>query len=107
MHPEACSCTPLVFSHNNKLKKRAHNGRTARKNVHPSTEMCAPGAGRTLNFEHCCFTIYTMVGVGRGWGRSCTQVFLVVPGVVTGGGRRAGKWARLVLVGKARGGGGV
>ena len=53
MHPAACPCTPLVFSHNDSLKKRAHNGRTAQKNVRPSTEMCAPGAVCTLNFEHC------------------------------------------------------
>ena len=53
MHPAACSCTPLVYSHNISLKKRAHTGRTAQKNVRPSTEMCAPGAVCTLNFEQC------------------------------------------------------
>ena len=52
VHPAACPCTPLVYSHNDSLKKRAHTGRTALKNVRPPTEMCAPGAVRTLNFEH-------------------------------------------------------
>ena len=53
VHPAACPCTTLVYRHTNSLKKRAHTGRTAQKNVRPSTEMCAPGAVCTLNFEHC------------------------------------------------------
>ena len=52
VHPDACPCTPLVYIHINSLKKRAHTGRTAQKNVRPSTEMCAPGAVCTLKFEH-------------------------------------------------------
>ena len=52
VHPDACPCTPLVYIHINSLKKRAHIGRTAQKNVRPSMEMCAPGAVCTLNFEH-------------------------------------------------------
>ena len=47
----------IIMYHNNKLKKRAHTGRTSQKNVRPSTEMCAPGAGRTLNFEHCSMCV--------------------------------------------------
>ena len=57
VHPAACPCTPLVYSHNDSQKKRAHTGRTALKNVRLSTEMCAPGAVRTLNFEHCMHMI--------------------------------------------------
>ena len=53
VRPAACPCTPLIYSNNKSLKKRAHTGRTSQKNVHPPAEMCAPGAGRTLNFEHC------------------------------------------------------
>ena len=58
VHPAACPCTPLVYSHNNSLKKRAHTGRTAQKNVRPSTEMCALGAVCTLNFEHCQYMLH-------------------------------------------------
>ena len=50
VHPAAC---PPVHSYNISLKKRAHTGRTSQKNVRPTTEMCAPGAVCTLNFEHC------------------------------------------------------
>ena len=57
VHPAACPCTPIVYSHNNSLKKRAHTQPTAQKNVRPSTEMCAPGAVCTLNFEHCMYNI--------------------------------------------------
>ena len=48
--------------------KHAHTGRTAQKNVRPSTEICAPGArrtlnfeGRILNFEHCYVNVKFVV----------------------------------------------
>ena len=62
MHPAACPCTPLVYSHNIPLKKRAHTRHTAQKNVRPSTEMCAPGAVCTLNFEHCKLLVCALTG---------------------------------------------
>ena len=61
VHPAACPCTPLVYRHNNSLKKCAHTGRTAQKNVRPSTEMCAPGAVCTLNFEHCLHGLMILI----------------------------------------------
>ena len=56
MHPGIFLCTPLVYSHDNWVKKRAHIGRTCAKNVRPALEMCAPGAECTVNFEHCLYT---------------------------------------------------
>ena len=66
MHPAACSCTPLVFSHNNKLKKRAHTGCTAQKNVRPSTEMCAPATDTLICiymyiYIYICIYVYTYI----------------------------------------------
>ena len=28
------------------------------KHVHPATKMCTPGAGCTLNFEHCFLMVF-------------------------------------------------
>ena len=53
MHPEIFLCTPLVYSYDNWVKKRAHIGRTCAKNVRPAAKMCAPGAECIVNFEHC------------------------------------------------------
>ena len=52
VHPEIASCTLPIYSNNKWLKKRAHTGCTPLKIVHPAVEMCAPGAGCTLNFGH-------------------------------------------------------
>ena len=53
VHPEIASCTLPIYGNNKWLKKRAHTGCTPPKIVHPVVEMCAPGAGCTLNFGHC------------------------------------------------------
>ena len=42
--------TLYICSYNNWLKKRAHTKCTPLKIVHPAVNMCAPGAGCTLNF---------------------------------------------------------
>ena len=52
MRQAARPCTPLIYSSNKSLKKRAHDGRTAQKNVRPSTEMCASGAPLISNTEN-------------------------------------------------------
>ena len=59
VRPEISSCTLLICSYNNWLKKGAHTGCTPPKIVHPAVKMCAPGAGCTLNFGHCHYT-YTL-----------------------------------------------
>ena len=53
VHPEIAPCTLPIYSNNKCLKKRAYTGCTPPKIVHPAMEMCMPGAGCTLNFEHC------------------------------------------------------
>ena len=53
VRPGLFLCTPLVYYNDNGVKKCAHIGRTRPKNVRPATEMYAPGAECTINFEHC------------------------------------------------------
>ena len=53
VHPGFSPCTLLLCSNDKLSKKRAHSGCTPPKIVHPAAEMCAPGAGCTLNFGHC------------------------------------------------------
>ena len=45
-------CTPLIYSNDNWVGKRAHIGHTRPKNVRPAAEICAPDAKCTVNFEH-------------------------------------------------------
>ena len=52
VHPDNSPCTFPIYSNNKWLTKRAHTGCTSPKIVHPAMEMCAPGAGCTLNFGH-------------------------------------------------------
>ena len=52
VHPGFSPCTLLLCSNDKLSKKRAHSGCTPPKIVHPAAEMCAPGAGCTLNFGH-------------------------------------------------------
>ena len=52
VHPEIFACTLSIYSNNKQLKKRAHTGCTPPKIVHPAVEICAPGAGCTINFGH-------------------------------------------------------
>ena len=52
MYPGIFLCTPLVYSYDNLVKKRAHIERTCAKNVCPAAKMCVPGAECTVNFVH-------------------------------------------------------
>ena len=61
MHPGIFLCTPLIYSYDKWVKKRAHIGRTCPKNVCPASEMCAPGAECTVNFEHCTYIDFIQV----------------------------------------------
>ena len=51
--PEIDPCALPIYSNNKWLKNRAHTRWTPPKIMHPAVEMCAPGAGCTLNFGHC------------------------------------------------------
>ena len=51
VHPEIAPCTLPIYSNNN--SKNVHTpGAHLGKIVHPAVEMCALGAGCTLNFGH-------------------------------------------------------
>ena len=52
VHPAIYPCTLLICCNDKQLKKRAHSGCTPSEIVHPTAEMCTPGAGCTLNFGH-------------------------------------------------------
>ena len=56
VRPGIFLCTPLTYSYDNCLKKRAHTWRTCPKNVRPAAETCAPSAECTLN--HCSILLY-------------------------------------------------
>ena len=50
VHPAICPCV----THYLKSGKNMHTpGAQVSKPVHPSVKMFTPGAGFTLNFEHC------------------------------------------------------
>ena len=51
--PEIVPVHSPMHMYYKKLKKCAHIGRTVPKMVCPMTELCTPGAGCTVNFEHC------------------------------------------------------
>ena len=53
VHPAICPCVAHCISLFKSWKRPAHTGCTAFKPMHPAAELCTPGAGCTLNFEHC------------------------------------------------------
>ena len=50
VHPDIC---PYVTHYLKSGKKHAHTGCTGIKTCAPSVKMCTPGAGCTLDSEHC------------------------------------------------------
>ena len=53
------SMSSFLYNHNSKFGKSIHlPDSQVLKSAHPATKMCTPGAGCTLNFEHCSTMIF-------------------------------------------------
>ena len=62
VHPANCPCVLAYIMYRNALKYlKVHSpGAQVAKCVHPGAKWCTPGAGCTLDFEHCYYHAKTV-----------------------------------------------